>query len=163
MPYKDPEQRRAHGREWIRNHPEQAREAMRRWRLVHPAEHAAQSRQRYARDPEKIKRIINASPTRAAVRRAMHNRRRERVRGAPAFTATQWVELVAQHAGRCAYCGESGPLHADHRVPLSRGGTNTIENILPACARCNLRKGSLTEAEFRARLALERRDDLKSD
>ena len=163
MPYREPEERRAYGREWIRNNAEKAREAMRRWRKNHPDEHAAQSRERYARDPDKVRRIIEASPNRAAVRRAMHNRRRERVRGHPAFSAAEWMALVAEHAGRCAYCGASGLLHADHRIPVSRGGTNTIENIVPACARCNLRKHVMTEAEFRARLAAERDENLQSD
>jgi 5-methylcytosine-specific restriction endonuclease McrA len=162
VPFKDPEERRAYGREWIRNNAEKAREAMRRWRKNHPDGHAAQSRQRYARDPQKVRRIIEASPNRAAVRRAMHNRRRDRVRGGPAFTAAEWMALVAEYAGRCAYCGDNGLLHADHRIPLARGGTNTIENIVPACAQCNLRKHAMTEEEFRARLAAERGDDLES-
>jgi 5-methylcytosine-specific restriction endonuclease McrA len=40
-------------------------------------------------------------------------------------------------------------------VPLARGGTNFIDNILPACRGCNARKHTMTEEEFRARLALE--------
>jgi 5-methylcytosine-specific restriction endonuclease McrA len=44
-------------------------------------------------------------------------------------------------------------------VPLARGGTNWIENILPACRVCNARKHLLTEDEFRARLAAERDAD----
>jgi len=44
----------------------------------------------------------------------------------------------------------------DHRIPLARGGDNTIANILPACGRCNRRKHLMTEEEFRARLAAER-------
>ena len=158
MPYKDPEQRRAYGREWIRNNAEKAREAMRRWRKNHPEQHAAQSRDRYARDPQKIKRIINGSPNRADVRRAMRNRRRDRVRGLPSFTAAEWQALVAEYAGRCAYCGAEGPLQIEHRVPLSAGGANTIDNILPACGSCNMRKGRLTDTEFRTRLASERTD-----
>jgi len=47
-------------------------------------------------------------------------------------------------------------LHADHRTPLARGGSNAIDNILPACAPCNLRKSRMTEPEFRARLAAEK-------
>ena len=57
---------------------------------------------------------------------------------------------------RCAYRGEAGPLEPDHRVPLARGGTNFIANILPACRRCNAEKHTMTEDEFRARLAAER-------
>jgi 5-methylcytosine-specific restriction endonuclease McrA len=53
---------------------------------------------------------------------------------------------------------ETGALEPDHRVPLARGGANSIENILPACPRCNQRKALLTEGEFRARLEQEKRD-----
>ena len=44
-----------------------------------------------------------------------------------------------------------------HRIPLARGGSNSIENIIPACSSCNRRKHMLTELEFRARLAAEKR------
>ncbi|HSW95510.1 MAG TPA: HNH endonuclease [Patescibacteria group bacterium] len=60
--------------------------------------------------------------------------------------------LVTTFGGQCAYCARGAPLHADHRIPLARGGSNSIDNIVPACSSCNLRKGTLTEAEFRARL-----------
>jgi 5-methylcytosine-specific restriction endonuclease McrA len=67
--------------------------------------------------------------------------------------AAEWIALVEAHGNRCACDGAPGPLHTDHRVPLAWGGTNEITNILPACARCNLRKHLMTEEEFRARLA----------
>jgi len=46
-------------------------------------------------------------------------------------------------------------IQTDHRIPLSRGGSNFIDNIVPACRPCNLRKHTLTEAQFRARLAAQ--------
>ena len=130
---------------------------MRRWRARHPEVHAAETRARYARNPQRFQARTDASPNRPAVRRAMHQRRRARLlRAGPHFTAAEWIALVAAHMARCAYCGIDGPLHADHRLPLERGGSNVIANILPACARCNLRKHLMTEEEFRARLAAER-------
>jgi len=45
----------------------------------------------------------------------------------------------------CAYCGRRPPevvLHVDHRVPLARGGTSADENLVAACAECNLGKGA---------------------
>jgi 5-methylcytosine-specific restriction endonuclease McrA len=156
VPHSDPDRRRAYGREWIRRNPDKARDAMRRWRQRHPEEHNAESRAYYARDPERRQRQIDASPNRNAVRRAMHERRRARALGAlGSYTFVEWLELVATYGGRCAYCDVEAPLHADHRIPLSRDGSNSIDNILPACARCNLRKHAMTEAEFRARLAAE--------
>lgn len=157
MPYADPEQRRAYGRAWMKRNPEKARAAMRRWRARHPDAHAAETRARYARDPRRFQERTDASPNRPAVRRAMHQRRRARLLGAgPHFTAAEWIALVEAHGNQCAYDGRLGPFHADHRVPLERGGTNEIANILPACAPCNLRKHTMTEEEFRALLAAER-------
>ena len=36
----------------------------------------------------------------------------------------------------------------DHKRPVSRGGSNTIENFAQTCLGCNLAKGSMTEHEF---------------
>lgn len=43
---------------------------------------------------------------------------------------------------RCQYCGGKGELTFDHVVPRSRGGVTSWENVVAACASCNLRKGS---------------------
>lgn len=46
----------------------------------------------------------------------------------------------------CQYCGKKPPeviLHADHVFPVSKGGTNEIENLITACADCNLGKATM--------------------
>ena len=46
----------------------------------------------------------------------------------------------------CQYCGKKPPeviLHLDHIYPVSKGGKNEIENMLTACADCNLGKATL--------------------
>ncbi|SFB14706.1 5-methylcytosine-specific restriction endonuclease McrA [Poseidonocella pacifica] len=43
---------------------------------------------------------------------------------------------------RCQYCGSKGELTFDHVVPRAAGGTTNWENVVAACAPCNLRKGS---------------------
>ena len=161
MAYKDPEQQRAYAREWMRRHPEKAREAMRRWRETHRElsreRNRVQKRARYARDPEGQKARIAAyyAEHPEALRAKDHRYRARRREAEGHFTAIEWTELITQFGGVCGYCAAPGPLQADHRIPLCRGGTNFIENIIPACARCNQRKGSQTETEFRARLARE--------
>ncbi len=42
----------------------------------------------------------------------------------------------------CQYCGATGDLTFDHVVPRARGGVTSWENVVAACARCNLGKGS---------------------
>jgi 5-methylcytosine-specific restriction endonuclease McrA len=50
--------------------------------------------------------------------------------------------LFARDGWRCVYCGDSaGRLTLDHVVPRSRGGDSVWENVVTACAPCNLRKG----------------------
>ncbi|WP_296762076.1 HNH endonuclease [Sediminimonas sp.] len=43
---------------------------------------------------------------------------------------------------RCQYCGSRDNLTFDHVVPRAAGGTTTWENVVAACAPCNLRKGA---------------------
>lgn len=37
----------------------------------------------------------------------------------------------------------------DHATPLSRGGSDSIDNVVAACWDCNKAKRQMTEAEFR--------------
>ena len=50
--------------------------------------------------------------------------------------------LFARDGWRCVYCGDTGGrLTLDHVVPRSKGGESIWENVVTACAPCNLRKG----------------------
>lgn len=64
---------------------------------------------------------------------------------------------------RCQYCGARGELTFDHVVPRSRGGTTSWENVVAACAKCNLRKGasSLARAGMSLRRTPRRPDAVK--
>jgi 5-methylcytosine-specific restriction endonuclease McrA len=98
------------------------------------------------RNPEYVRAHREQNLVREANRRA-------RLVGAPgAFTLAEWERLCFEHCYVCAYCGAWTTLTADHRISLLRGGTNTIDNILPACASCNSRKGTMSEEEFRRML-----------
>jgi len=157
MPFRDPDRRREYGREWMRRNAEKARAAMQRWRQRHPEAHRAENAAYYARHAKRLKERIadyhRANP--AVVRAKSQKHRALRLAAEGAFTTEEWKALVREYGSRCAYCGEDAPLEPDHRVALSRGGSNRIENILPACRRCNARKHALSEAEFRARLAAD--------
>ena len=53
--------------------------------------------------------------------------------------------LFARDGWRCVYCGTTnGRLTLDHVVPRSKGGESIWENVVTACAPCNLRKGDRT-------------------
>lgn len=71
-------------------------------------------------------------------------RRRARERNAPLndLTLAQWQEIQAIWDHRCAYCTRrmKGRLDMDHIIPLSKGGSHTASNIVPACRSCNAKK-----------------------
>jgi 5-methylcytosine-specific restriction endonuclease McrA len=55
-------------------------------------------------------------------------------------TLKQWQELKKQYNYMCLNCGKSESeikLTEDHILPLSKGGTDNIENIQPLCRSCN--------------------------
>lgn len=62
--------------------------------------------------------------------------------------------IIARDGPTCYYC-EADLLDpdvlatTDHRIPLARGGSNTLENLVAACYVCNHAKNNMTEEEFR--------------
>lgn len=65
-------------------------------------------------------------------------------------TVAEWTAKKAEFGNTCFYCGAPGRLERDHAIPITRGGTDDISNILPCCRLCNLRKRQKTVAEFRS-------------
>jgi 5-methylcytosine-specific restriction endonuclease McrA len=62
--------------------------------------------------------------------------------------------LFARDGYRCQYCGKHrldlrgrDYLTRDHVIPISRGGENTWENVVTACAVCNNRKANFLPVE----------------
>ena len=58
----------------------------------------------------------------------------------------------AKQRGKCKYCGtrwRKGDGHMDHKMPDSRGGSNTLANKQLLCGPCNTRKGDKSDGEFR--------------
>ncbi|WP_462394332.1 HNH endonuclease [Lentilactobacillus parabuchneri] len=49
----------------------------------------------------------------------------------------------------CAYCGKvGGKLDVDHMMPVSRGGTSEMSNLITACQHCNRQKHDKTVSEY---------------
>ena len=67
--------------------------------------------------------------------------RRYRLKGASgSHTFQQWEDLKEKYDHTCVCCKLQEPyivLTEDHIMPISRGGTNYIDNIQPLCVSCN--------------------------
>lgn len=54
-------------------------------------------------------------------------------------------DILRRDKFTCQYCGRKAPdvaLHVDHRTPEALGGQTIADNLVTACAQCNLGKGS---------------------
>lgn len=63
----------------------------------------------------------------------------------PAFTR---FNVFLRDRFECQYCGSRRDLTFDHVVPRSRGGLTTWDNVVAACAPCNLKKGNRLSADI---------------
>lgn len=109
-----------------------------------------EERKRKKRERERMKRAKN--PEVYALRKRLQNQRRRAngVGGGGKFCRAQFLLMWDCQKGKCALCGSDlVDFHCDHILPLSRGGGNDFSNIQILCPTCNLKKGTMTNEEFK--------------
>lgn len=148
---------------WKRANPERVRASVARqdpardraihaaWRAAHPeAMRVIQSRDR-AKNAE-ARRIYGAEyrrrPEVRTIRMAKNREWKACRKIAGTHSEADWLRTLNRFGGRCAYCPDPATTR-DHIMPISRGGSNYIGNIHPACARCNSSKGAKLLVEWR--------------
>lgn len=119
---------------------EHEREVAKEWRKKNP-----DKVKQYDKDPVKIRK-------RASLRRA---RKRMSVIG-DVEAIERWERFwKSRKSVRCHWCGNRFPgkrCHADHVIPLSKGGSHSLENLVISCQTCNLRKQAKDPADWNKQL-----------
>lgn len=152
----NPEKARAYMRAWMKQwyagHLEEGRMRNRQRRAADIEKWRAYDRNLYRlhrlKHPERYARKL--AQARAWAKKNRHKltlwtgRYRARKAGAMGtHTLAEWMARVDFHNWRCVYCRvhvTPKTLTKDHVVPLSQGGTNYAENLVPACKSCNSAK-----------------------
>jgi 5-methylcytosine-specific restriction endonuclease McrA len=137
----NPEKAKARNRAWQAANQNAYRRAIDAWHKAHPHRVRAIHQKWIEDNPEKVAAFSAA--TRA---------KRQQAEGR--HTAEEVLALLEKQGGRCVYCRASirTKYHADHIVPLARGGSNWISNIQLTCPPCNLRKNRTDPLVFASRL-----------
>ena len=92
--------------------------------------------------------------------RTAYSRRRSRVENVGVFTVRprDLNRLLGRQIGQCAYCsvdlGEN--FEFDHVVPVSRGGSHSIGNLVAACRKCNRSKTYKFITEWRSGIVVQK-------
>lgn len=126
---RNPSQMRINCRKHYHKDKAKSQAYARQRRKIKPAGYLAAERKWKAANPDKV--IA-----------AVHLRRARLANVGGSFTATEWQDKLAEYDGKCAYCSCAGKMTRQHVVPISKGGSNSIENIVPACLGCNLSIGA---------------------
>lgn len=98
-------------------------------------------------EKERLKYVNDPLPKRIKVAK----RRALKMNAAGTHTVQEFRDKLVYHGFKCHYCDcllTVSTATEDHRIPLSRGGTDFISNIVPACGSCNSSKGAKTEKEY---------------
>jgi hypothetical protein len=124
-------------RHYVKNR-DRIRTAVKQKRMANPERFRAVDRARYWRNPEK--------------RRHQSRVARAKRTGSSCYLSLEgWKSLLRHFRFRCFYCSvklTKRNRSLDHKIPLVRGGTNDIANLVPSCLRCNQRKNAQTADEF---------------
>jgi 5-methylcytosine-specific restriction endonuclease McrA len=121
---KSAESRKRGWRRWYHADPSRAYERVKKWR-----------------EKNHERRLEHASRS-AAVRTA-----RKRSNGG-SISTQQWEEIKAKQDGKCFDCGLVRKLQLGHLVPISRGGSSDVSNIVGQCGTCNRKQGSTMHASI---------------
>ena len=107
-------------------------------------------REYYARNREWMLAKNRVNQRKYRVQRNERERLRKiNLRATPELIRAQWERIKRKHKQRCYYCGiKHDKLTIDHVIPISKGGDNSLYNIVPACQVCNSKKGDRSLVEW---------------
>lgn len=121
---------------WRKEHPENVKRYKQNYYLANREKELEKDKQWRIDNPKKW-RICHRASTRA------YKIRKKNASGS--LKKHDWAILLEIYNWTCPMCWKKEPeihLSVDHKIPLSKGGTNYLDNIQPLCLNCNAKKGS---------------------
>ena len=137
-----------HKQYYLVDHPEYNKQ----WRLKHP-KYFKQWNQNHRGEIAKYDKKYNQTPKGKSNSQRTDTKKRAREREMiNTLTSEEWLDILKAYNYRCAYCGKEFDENIlptkDHVLPISKGGNNIKENVVPACRSCNAKKSNKISEQF---------------
>lgn len=141
-------------KQWRKDNADYVRIKNREWSARNPQKVLEQRRASYKRNSEKAKITVNKwiAKNKDLVRLYQRNNRAKRKNSIGKHISKEVRHLLQKQKFLCANCqnkistdpkNNEVKAHLDHRIAITNGGTNFIDNLQWLCCTCNLRKGAL--------------------
>jgi len=151
----------AHNRAYKRANPEKMREARKAayWKDPEKARAAKRnlSQEERLRKNAAAREYRKANPEKVRWWNKLRLHRNRAAGAMPDRWHFSW--LLCHQDARCTYCKTvffNVRYEIDHKIPVSRGGTNDPENLQLLCPTCNMKKSKKTHDEYMKQLKRDR-------
>lgn len=146
--------------------PEKYRRIAKFFRLKYPEKHKEAWKNYYSQNRDQLRervRQYRRSDRGKMAKRVLRIRRKLRLKTAHQvpYKPDELRQRLKDFDNACAYCGKAEQITLDHFIPISKGGTDSLWNIVPACHSCNSSKNASLAQDWYPRQSFFNRDRWK--
>ncbi len=132
--------------EYRRNNKERLKEHHLAWRIRNREKINEYSKLYREANPDRCRKAVSDWSKANKVQKAANEAKRRALKAESdgSWSATDIANLLKHQHHKCIACLKdiSKGFHVDHRVPLSKGGSNDFLNLDLLCPKCNLSKSN---------------------
>ncbi|MBW4580681.1 MAG: HNH endonuclease [Tildeniella nuda ZEHNDER 1965/U140] len=143
--HRNADRNNAYKKAWHRANRQHVLDQKKLDRKLNPQKYKEKDRERYSKHRETClarNKAYRQTERGRLVRRQLERKREAVKKGnhSAKYIPEQLLSLRQEFGNLCAYCQSGGAKTMDHFIPVSKGGSDVLSNLLPCCWSCNSSK-----------------------